>query len=97
MNANDVTGPCATVQYVLTMLTCGRSKDGIPTPRKKTIGRNAKLRTVRFGSVIGKPKPNHPTVFQRHLPTTWFQPSWSGVVNTESFLHQPRPLCCKPP
>jgi len=62
----EVTGPCATVQYGLIMLTCGCQKmesrhDGKP------ISGNAELRTVRFGSVIGKPKPNHPTVFHRLL------------------------------
>ena len=66
MNATDLTAPCALVQYGLIMLMCGSQKmefrhDG------KLIGRNAELRTVWFGSVIGKRKPNRPTVFRRPL------------------------------
>jgi len=66
MNVADVTGPCAAAQYKLIMLICGSRKmefrhDG------KLIVRNAELRMVRFGLVIEKLKPNHPTVFRRPL------------------------------
>jgi len=60
----DVTGPCATLKYGAIMLTCGSRKTEFRHDGKQ-IGWNAELRA--FSSVIGKPKPNHLTVFRRLL------------------------------
>jgi len=87
MNAIDVTGPCVAAQDGLIMLACGSRKmefrlDGEP------IGRNAELRRVRFGLVIGKPKSNRPTVFRRPLVDHFAGiPSW--YVNQPPRLTQP--------
>jgi len=66
MNATDMTGPCAAVQYKLIILTCGSRKMEFQHSGKP-IRRNAELRMVRFHSVIGKQKPNCPMVFCRPL------------------------------
>jgi len=50
MNATDVTCSCATVQYMLIMLTCGS--------QKMEFRHDGKLNYGWFGSVIGKLKPN---------------------------------------
>jgi len=47
MNAIDVTGPCAAVQYRLIMLMCGSRRWNSDTT-EKPIGRKAELRTVRL-------------------------------------------------
>jgi len=57
MNATDVTGPCATVQYGLIMLTRGSRKtefrhDGKP------IQQNTELRMVRFSYWKTKTEPS---------------------------------------
>jgi len=48
MNATDVTGPCAAVQYGLSMFTCSSGKTLFPHDRKP-IGHNVELSMLRFG------------------------------------------------
>ena len=66
MNATDVTGPCIAVQYRLINAYMYVVVERWNSDMTENWS-DGTLNYGRFGSLIGKLKPNHPTVFLRPL------------------------------